>query len=96
MIARKRPGVDDDRHAYVIRGGNPVGGTIEANNTTQSTEGNQLHAECFNIMAGLAIWWPPECRIVISPSDRLIIELQTAPADSLTMSGTVYIEEIGG
>lgn len=72
------------------------GGTVEANNTTQSTEGTQLWAECFNVMAGLSVWFPPEARPVISPSGRLIIELQTAPADSLTMSGWVVFEEIGG
>ena len=72
------------------------GGTIEANNTSQSTEGTFIHAESFNVMAGLQIWLPPECRWAISPSDRLIIELQTTPADSLTISGTVYLEEIGG
>ena len=72
------------------------GGTTEVNNTTQSTEGTFLHASAFNVRAGYFKEWTPETRIVISPSDRLIIELQTAPADSLTMSGTVYIEEIGG
>ncbi len=72
------------------------GGTIEANNTSQSTEGTHLHSECFNIMAGMQIWWTPETRLMISPSDRLIIELQTAPADAVTMSGTVYFEAIGG
>lgn len=77
--------------------GDPAfGGTVEANNTSQSTEGTQLHSETFNVMAGLSIIWTPETRPVISPSGRLIIELQTAPADSLTMSGTVYFEEVGG
>ncbi len=71
-------------------------GTVEANNTTQSTEGNQLHAAAFNVLNGY-IWMPtPECRPVIGPSGRLIIELQTAPGSALTMSGTVYFEEIGG
>ena len=70
--------------------------TVEANNTTQSTEGTILHSESFNVMAGLQVWLPPELRWLISPSGRLNIELQTAPADSLTMSGTVYFEEIGG
>lgn len=72
------------------------GGTVEANNTSQSTEGTILHAESFNVMAGLAVWWTPETRPVISPSGRLIIELQSAPDDELTMDGTVYIEELGG
>lgn len=70
--------------------------TVEANNTTQGTEGTIIHSECFNVMAGLQIWWTPECRPIISPSGRLIVELQTAPGDSLTMSGTIYFEEIGG
>jgi hypothetical protein len=72
------------------------GGTCEANNTTQSTEGTILRADNFNVLAGY-IWQPtPEERIVLSPSGRLIIELQAAPADSITMSGTIVFEEIGG
>ena len=70
--------------------------TVEANNTSQGTEGTILYAECFNVMAGLQVWFPPECRPCISPSGRVVIELQTAPADELTMSGTVFFEEIGG
>jgi hypothetical protein len=72
------------------------GGTVEANNTSPSTEGTILHSDCWNVLNGY-VWIPtPECRPVISPSGRLIIELQTAPGDALTMSGTVYFEEIGG
>lgn len=72
------------------------GGTVEANNTSQSTEGTFLHAAAFNVLNGY-IWMPtPEARIVLSPGDRLIIELQTAPGDELTMSGTLVFEEIGG
>jgi hypothetical protein len=70
--------------------------TVEANNTSQGTEGTILYSECFNVMAGLQVWFPPECRPCISPSGRLVIELQTAPGDELTMSGTVFFEEIGG
>jgi hypothetical protein len=72
------------------------GGTVEVNNTTQSTEGNQLHAEAFNIQAGFFYRPTPEERIIISPSDRLIIELQAAPTDSINMNGTAIFEEIGG
>jgi hypothetical protein len=77
--------------------GFPSAGTaIEANNTSQSTEGTNIHTDCFNVMAGWT-WIPtPETRPVISPSGRLVVELQTAPSDSLTMSGTVVFEEIGG
>lgn len=70
------------------------GGTVEANNTTQSTEGNNLLSWHWHIAAGLQ-WIPtPEMRLVIPPSGRLIIELTAAPADALTMSGTVIFEEI--
>jgi len=72
------------------------GGTVEANNTTQSTEGTQIHAESFHIAAGFDFHPTPECRPVISPSGRLVVELQGAPADSLTMDGTIVFEEIGG
>ena len=72
------------------------GGTVKANNTSQSTEGAFVDAPCFNVMAGLEIINTPETYIDISPSGRLIIELQSAPGDSLTMSGVVVFEEIGG
>lgn len=71
--------------------------TVRANDvTTQSTEGAQLHAECFNVMAGLNIVWTPETAWAISPSTRFVVTLQTTPSDNLTMSGTIYFEEIGG
>ena len=73
-----------------------AGSTIEVNNTTQSTEGNIIHAESWNVMAGYQYRPTPEEKVYISPSGRLIFELQTAPADSLTMSGTLVFEEIGG
>jgi len=72
------------------------GGTVEANNDSQGTEGAILASFDFNVLAGLNEVFTPEERIYISPSQRLIIELQTAPSDALTMDGTVMFEEIGG
>jgi hypothetical protein len=72
------------------------GGTVEANNTTQSVEGTFLHAEAFNVQIGFYYLPPPEDRPVVSPSALFIVELQAAPADSLTMNGTVVFEEVGG
>jgi hypothetical protein len=77
-------------------GGGSFNGSVEANNTTQSTEGTILHSQCFSIQGGCDWDFLPECRPVISPSGRLIIELQPAPADALPMRGTIYFEEIGG
>jgi hypothetical protein len=73
-----------------------AGSTVEVNNTTKSTEGVQLYADAFNVQLGLQKIWTPETRPVISPSGRIVIEVQTAPADSITMSGTLIFEEIGG
>lgn len=72
------------------------GGTVEANNTTQSAEGTFLGSYSFNVMAGIERIYTPEERDIISPSGLWIAELQTAPADSLTMNGWVKFEEIGG
>jgi hypothetical protein len=47
-------------------------------------------------MAGWNYLPTPEMRIDFSPSTRCVIGLEAAPADSLTMSGTVVVEEIGG
>lgn len=71
--------------------------TVEANNTTQATAGSPvvLWSESFNVRAGWA-WIPtPEARIILAPSQRLVLELPTAPADSVTMDGTIVFEEIG-
>ncbi|MGW8177681.1 MAG: hypothetical protein ACWGQW_02635 [bacterium] len=77
--------------------GDPAfGGTVESGNTSQGTEGTVLHREGSNVMAGFA--WPatPEERIEVSPSGRIIVELATALADSITMRVTAYFQEIGG
>jgi hypothetical protein len=70
------------------------GGTVEANNTTQSTEGVKVMSACFNIAAGIEYWWPYEVRPVVPKNGRIIIELQSTPADALTMSGTVWFETV--
>jgi hypothetical protein len=72
------------------------GGTVEANNTSQSTEGTFILSDSFNVLNGWQYMPTPETRPVLSPSGRIIFELQTAPGDALTMSGSVTFEEIGG
>ncbi len=77
-------------------GDSAFGGTVEANNTSQSVEGTFLHAEGFNAQIGFFYLPPPEDRVEISPSALFIVELQAAPSDELTMNGTIVFEEIGG
>lgn len=76
------------------------GGTVEANNTTQMAAGSgsleTLYQYGWNVRIPREVIYTPESRPSISPSNRLTIALTAAPADSLTVSGTVVFEEIGG
>jgi hypothetical protein len=70
--------------------------SAEVNNTTLANTGTTvtLFDRGFNVQIGF-FWQPtPECRIVLAPSERLVIRIP-APADSLTMHGTMIVEEIG-
>jgi hypothetical protein len=76
------------------------GATLEANNTTKMVVGTGtltvLLNDTFNAQVGWLYQPVPEERIVISPGDRITIELVTAPVDSLDMNGAIVWEEIGG
>lgn len=82
------------------KGDAAAGITAEANNTTQAVAGGGsltvLLEECENIHSGWYHAPPPDERFVFSPGDECIISLETAPADSLTISGYAIVEEIGG
>ena len=72
------------------------GGTVEANNTTKATSGTiaTLRPDNWNVR-GPYLWLPPpELRIPLAPSTRFTVELATTPADSITMSGCLWFEEI--
>ena len=74
------------------------GGTCEVNNTTKATAGTIVthYAWDWNVRIPFIKIWTPETRPILSPSRRMTLELGTTPADSITMSGTITIEEIGG
>ena len=55
-----------------------------------------LYNDTFNIQVGFLYQPVPEERITVTPSDRFTVELVNAPADALTMSGTITFEEKGG
>jgi hypothetical protein len=80
-----------------MEGGMPAfGGTVEANNTTRAGTLTMLHIDAASVINGWHYLPTPETRIVVSPAERIIIGLETAPADELTMHGTVTFEVIGG
>lgn len=74
------------------------GGTVEANNTTKATSGTIVMHDPreVNVRVGIDVLYEPEDRKDLSPSARLTLELIDAPVDSLTMSGYIIFEEIGG
>jgi hypothetical protein len=75
-----------------------AGGAAEVNNTTKATGGTIVTLHSSNwIIQSPYLWLPtPEMRHILSPSQRYTIELATTPADSITVSGTMVLEEIGG
>ena len=74
-----------------------AGFAAEVSNTTIAADGTavDLHAGAFNIRAGLALIFPPEMTPVVNQGQStLVVRLMAAPADSLSMSGTIYVAEL--
>lgn len=77
--------------------------TVRANDTTQAGTGTIVtrYASVWNVQAGFvyAPKWDARTgydeRIRVDISTRLVIDSPGAPADSLTMSGTVWFQELG-
>lgn len=74
-----------------------AGFAAETNNTTIANTGTVaiVHSEGWNIRGPYALVLPPEMQIEVAGSQRLVIRLPVAPADSLTMYGTLYVQEQG-
>jgi hypothetical protein len=75
-----------------------AGFTAETCNTTAASVGStvDLHADTFNVRAGEKLWIPEDCEWSATQADTtLVVRLIGAPADSLTMSGTLYVRELG-
>lgn len=74
------------------------GMTVEACNTTPAAVGSgtitTLVSDAFNLQQGWD-WFPaPEHRITFLPGEALIVNLPNNPADAITTSGTVIVEEM--
>lgn len=70
--------------------------TAEANNTTVANTGTAsvLESDAWNVQVGYRYQPAPEERMELAPSERLVWRI-TAPADSITLNGTLVFEEIG-
>jgi hypothetical protein len=74
-----------------------AGPTAEVNNTTQASAGSgaltTLRAEAFNVQAGYQYLPPPEQRFDFLAAEACVVSI-TAPADAITLSGTLVFEEM--
>lgn len=79
-------------------GSSAYGGVVDVNNTTKASGGTivTMHSEAWNVRGPWVYLPTPEMRPILGPSIRMTVELATTPADSITMSGTLVLEEIGG
>lgn len=71
--------------------------SAEINNTTIGAAGSPVvvYAAAFNIRSGWLYVPTPECRpIVTQAQTTLQVRLMAAPADAVTMSGTMIVEEM--
>lgn len=70
--------------------------TAEINNTTIASTGTgvDLIADAFNVAVGWQYRPTPEERIVLAPSERLVVRI-LAPTDAVTMNATMIFEELG-
>lgn len=71
--------------------------TAEVNNTTKASVGTIVtHAAWnWNVRVPFDVVFTPEQQLIMAASRRCTIELGTTPADSITVSGTIWVQEIG-
>jgi hypothetical protein len=75
-----------------------AGFSAETCNTTAANTGTTatVHADSFHVASGEKLWLPDGCEWGVTQADTsLVVRLAAAPADSLTMSGTLYVREQG-
>lgn len=74
-----------------------AGFAAEVNNTTKANTGTIVthHADNWNVRMPYQLIIPPEWCVELTGSRRFTVELGTTPADSITCSGTLYVEEFG-
>ncbi len=68
---------------------------VAINQTSQLTTGfDPIHADVWNVALPYVYLPPPELRITVEIGNAIVVDME-APADELTMSGTIYWEETG-
>ena len=71
--------------------------TAEANNTTKASGGTIVTHEsrAWNVRGPLDVLFTQEQQLIMPAGRRCTLELATTPADSITINGTIWVQEIG-
>ena len=95
LIRRATDAVTDDLATVQLDKGDATQtADVAINETTELVTGTEVvHAEDWNIALPWVWLPPPEMRIVVPVGDVICINMNTT--DTLTMSGTIYFEEVG-
>ena len=75
-----------------------AGFSAEVNNTTIAPSGTTttVHEDAFNVRSGYQFWWPDGAEPGASQANTtLVVRMPGAPADAITVSGTLYVRELG-
>lgn len=78
--------------------GAAAGFTAEVNNTTVATSSGtieDIHCDGWNVRVPYRYEWQPECRPAFIQSVFGVVRLVAAPADAVSVSGTLYVGEVG-
>lgn len=96
-ICRVTDAVTDDLATVQLDPGDAAqNADVAVNETTELVTALEvIHSEAWNIALPFVWLPPPEQRIIVTIGDVVVVNLNTTPADSLTMSGTIYFEEMG-
>lgn len=74
-----------------------AGFAAEINNTTVANTGTGviIHEDAFNVRIGYQNWWPDGTEPGASQGNTtIVVRLVAAPADAITLSGTIYVREL--
>ena len=69
-------------------------GATSTNRTTAHTSGSILWQQGWNIRVPAEMWFIPEAAPTIGADDDPVVLYMSAPADSITVSGSILIEEL--
>lgn len=73
-----------------------AGFAAEVNNTTVANTGTAvtLFSDVWNVQAGYQVWFPEGVQPQASQANTTIVVRMTAPADSITTNGTLFVQEV--